>query len=918
MTKPRLLAVCVLSIVTFATSSAVWAQGGTTGTLLGTVIDQTGNPIKGVKISARSDTQIGGAKVTYTNSEGGFRLVGLLPGIFEVTATAPKLKSVIQKEVRISVTSEASIDMMMEVETGVEEVKVVERAPVVSTTNAAVRESFDEEFIDNLPSDFKLGAEAVIANSVPGAVQASTRTARIRGGGSNQTAFQVEGFDMINQRSTLKGMASIEVSTAGYGAENATVAGGVVNMVTKSGSNKFEIDLNGFAEDNHLQFFLDSGDSRDRSFFYVVNPNISGPIIKDKLWFFVNFEGRREQYVDIEDPLGLQPRNPDRRYGSLRGSGKLTWQVTPRNKLVSFNNFNFRYNMNQIRGYAPAAEPEAQQRMDDEDWFTGLIWESLLTDSVFFKSQAGLQRFFGQVGPQQCQTNPDCDNIPQIRETVPREIWFQNFNSRTQTITNKFQFVNLLEFFPHTKSLGEHDIKIKNDFATETIESASSVPGDRRITLAQGAPSQQVEYFANDPRFEDARYGWFIRAATSWKNVTSVSDTWRMTRYFTLTPGVAFTKARAFNNIGDTAFDANAITPHIAVAWDATHDGRTVIRASFNNYLDVQSTALAQFTAGSQVSRTCRWDATSQTYSSGCTFAGGVPGRTVGSPCGPDGVDLNGKECLTALKIPRTWEYTFGAEREIISGVSLAGDFVYRLYTNPFEQLETNRIWNASGSELDPNGSFRNGRATTVTDLETPSDAKRQYLGTTIAVHKREGKLKTSVGYTLSYLRGNVLDGNANAFGDIAARDVFLYGYLPDDSRHNVRGVLTYQWTKFLSTGLIYDYKSGRPYLRRFRNAITGGFDDYRASAGINPGSNINDPGDDRQLRLPDQQIVSLQSRLNWKFLLKVNFETYVDVINLLAQRTTIGVQQNDGIDFGTQTDRQGPFRLRIGARYRW
>jgi hypothetical protein len=916
MTNRRSVGLRVLLVVTFAAfASTARGQGGS-GSLTGTVVDQTGQPVKGVRIIARSDTQIGGAKTAYTNDDGNYRIPGLIPGAFEVTASAPKLKSVVVKDIRIGGVAPAEADLVMEVETGVEEVKVVNRPPVVSTTTATVKESLDEEFVDNLPSDFKLGAEAVVASAVPGAVQASTRNVRMRGGSSNQTGYFVEGFDMAGQRSTLKGMATIDVQTAGFGAEYANVPGGVVNMVTKSGSNKFELDVAGYAEDNKLQFFLDGLDSRDRAYFYIVNPNASGPIIKDKLWYFVNIEARKEQYTDIADPLNLLPRNPDRIYGSIRGSGKLTWQINARNKLVSFNNFNIRQNANQIRGYAPAVEKEAQYTTTDNDWFTGLIWESLLSDSVFFKSQIGIQRFFDQVAPEQCRTNDDCDNIPSIVETVPREMWFQNPNAfHTQLKTDKLQFINQLEFFPSSKRFGDHDVKIKNDFATQSDEAAQAFPGDRRITLSQGAPISQIEYFSNDPRVDDERRGWFIRTGTTWRNMTSLSDSWKPTRHLTITPGVAVIKVNSSNNEGQTVLDATAATPHLAVAWDATHDGRTVVRGSFNNYLDVDGTGLARFAVESQVSRNCRYDAASQTFTSGCTYSGGITGRTIGRPCGPSGVE-NGVPCETTLKVPRTWEYTVGAEREVVQGIALSADFIYRLFTNPYEVVETNRLWNASGSDYQAVG--KNGRAESVQDLETPSGAKRSYVGTTFALSKREGRFKANAAYTLSYLRGNVLDGISNLYGDIGPRDPFLYGYLPDDSRHNFRATMTYEWARWLSTGFIYNYSSGRPYLRRFRNIVTGGYDDYRAPVGINPGTNLNDPGDDRELRLPDLQSFNIQTRINWKPLLGIQLETYVDILNALALRTTTAVQQNDGPDWGSMQTRLDPFRLRIGFRYRY
>jgi hypothetical protein len=900
--------------------SMVWAQGGASGSLLGMVVDQTGQPMSGVKISARSDTQIGGAKVTYTNATGEFRVMGLIPGVFEVTATVPKMKTVHQKGVNVGVNAAAEVTLMMEVETATEEVKVIERAPVVSTKSAVVKEVFDSDFVDQIPSDFKAGAESVVATSVPGSVVVGFRGARIRGGGQNQTGFLVEGFHMNGQRSTLKGMAALEVQGGGYGAEYATYAGGVVNMVTKSGSNNFELDLNGYAEDNRLNFFLDNLDSRERSYFYVLNPNISGPIIKDKLWYFFNVEARPELVVDSPDPLGLAPKTPDYHYFSLRGSGKVTWQISPRNKLVNFTNFNMRSNYNNVRGYGNYAEPEAQTRQDDRDIFTGLIWESLLTDSMFLKSQVGVQRFQQQVGPQMCQTDPvACLHTPPVVQTFPRTVNSGNAAAHNQTVTQKLQFINTLQFFPSSRAFGEHDIRVKNDYYIEQSERAASTPGNLQTFLNGPTPDRQVEFFANDPRLEEARYGWFIRESGSWRNVTSISDSMRFARYLTVTPGVALTVARAFNGLGETPLSVTAFTPHIATAWDATQDGRTVLRGSFNQYVDVDAAAVAQFTVGDRVSRSCQWDAPSSTFSANCTFAGGLSGRTIGLPCGPTGFDANGQPCQQKLRAPRTWEYTLGAEREIIPGIALGADVIYRKFVNQYETLETNRVWNRSGSALDASGGYRNGRAQTIQDIQTPDGARRSYLGNTISVHKREGALKVNVGYTMSFLKGNILEGMGNAYGDIPARDLFLDGYLVDDSRHNIRMTSTYTWTKWLSTGVLYDYRSGRPYQRYYRNATTGGFEDLRARVGINPGTNINDPSDDRELRLPDIQELGVQFRANWLPLTGLGIETYVDVMNILALRTHTNVVQVDGPTWGTPTgDRLKPFRLRLGARFKW
>src|SRR3954467_14487104 len=104
-----------LAAITFAPAT-VRAQGGSDGAITGYVFDQAGNPLAGVQIVASSPTQIGGSKKTYSHGEGLFKLRQLFPGTFQVTATAPKLKTVIQKGVKVGITSAAEVNLVMEVQ----------------------------------------------------------------------------------------------------------------------------------------------------------------------------------------------------------------------------------------------------------------------------------------------------------------------------------------------------------------------------------------------------------------------------------------------------------------------------------------------------------------------------------------------------------------------------------------------------------------------------------------------------------------------------------------------------------------------------------------------------------------------------------------------------------------------------------
>jgi hypothetical protein len=256
--------------------------------------------------------------------------------------------------------------------------------------------------------------------------------------------------------------------------------------------------------------------------------------------------------------------------------------------------------------------------------------------------------------------------------------------------------------------------------------------------------------------------------------------------------------------------------------------------------------------------------------------------------------------------------------REIVTGIALSLDFVHRQFNNQYEVNETNRIWTSTGNRLYQFGGYRNGRPETINDLGTPDGAQRRYDGATIGVNKREGRVKANLTYTLAYLTGTVFNGFNNAFGDVPPRDVFLDGFLPDDHRHEIKATLAYQATPWLSFGTRTIYLSGQPYDRLFRSDVTNGYEVYRAERGNTAGGNLNDPADDRQLRLPDQMEVNVQARVNFMPLIGQQLDFYVDVLNALALRTVTGVNNQDGPAFGTSTGVMDPFRVRLGINYKF
>jgi hypothetical protein len=899
----------VVGLATLLTGlgSYVRADGGQNGSIVGHVFDQSGMPLRGIKVTVGSDTEIGGKRTAYSNDDGRFRFPALSPGRFEVQASADKLRTVIIKDVAVGISAPVEVNVVMEVETATEEVAVVERAPLVETRAAALKEVLDQDMIQSMPLNERNNAHEQLVGNVAGA-----RGREVRGGRVNQTLFTQDGFDLREQFPTMKSSAAYEILTGGHGVDAPTASGAAVNLVTRSGSNRYEFEMNASADHSRLRFFQDANEAVDPSYTFVIGPTLAGPIIKDRLWFFTDVESQHYSTSRRDDPSGLfGPRPP---YGSIinKGTFKLTGQLSSRNRVSALMNFTHGGEKNQKNG--AGVDVQAQESRQWRRLFTGLIWEALLSDNQVLRSQLGVTYYGDHFFPARCAQEPeDCDHFGPVRQTFPLAQETINNDRHLRNDTIDVQFVNRYDWFLETRRAGEHALSLRSTFFTEQETDRTSTPGDTLTTFNGQNPVRRITYFSNDPRLEPERYGWFIQGMSWYRHVATISDSWRPTRYLTLTLGLSHIWAQAGNTRQGEGMNVQTFAPSMSVAWDATHDGRTVLRGSASNYADVEIETVARHTLSGRVSQNCEWNPNTDAFDRNCIYDGGASRNTIGLPCGPTGFDLQGLPCRERLKIPRTQEIVLGAEREVVNGVALALDGIYRKYGQQYDVRETNVVWNGNGTLLEPTGGFRNGKNQNVSDLGTPEYADRRYLGLTVGARKRDGRLKVQSSYTWARL-----EGAAGDYGDVPAQDPYLRGYLGDDHRHEVKILAQYQINRWLSSGLRYFWRSGIPYNRFYRNGLYGTFIDNRARLGYSPGTDINDPGDDRELRLPDLQSFNLQARLNLQPLIGKRLELYVDVLNVLGLRTVTDVTQNDGPNFGLATARLEPFRMRLGVNFRY
>jgi hypothetical protein len=331
-TRGVILLLAVLALALGSWTSAR-AQVAGSGNLTGTVTDEKGAAVAGAKVAVRnSGTGIG--RDLLTDSAGEFRALQVPPGTYDVTVQAPGFGRVKMTGIHVDVGATETIPITLRVAAVTEEVTVSGQAPVLETEKTEVSQTLSSNLASNLPingrrwEQFVLLTPAVTTDGGFGLVSyrgisGLYNNNTVDGADNNQAFFsESRGRTRIAYSYSQDSISEFQVTSSNYSAEFGRAAGGIVNAVSKSGTNAYHGDLFWYLRQFHGNAYdpLTKFNAATRPGTVLSKPellrnqfgaDIGGPIKQNKLFFFASYDGQRRSFTGSITPGSASYFSPD-------------------------------------------------------------------------------------------------------------------------------------------------------------------------------------------------------------------------------------------------------------------------------------------------------------------------------------------------------------------------------------------------------------------------------------------------------------------------------------------------------------------------------------------------------------------------------------------------------------------------------
>jgi outer membrane receptor protein involved in Fe transport len=614
----------------------VWAAESDTGSIDGHVFDETKAAIPGATVTAKN-VATGLSRNAVVSASGTYHIAGLPAGVYDVSATVSGFSSVLRKDVPVQVASQSTVDFTLKVGGQSETVTVTGEASLVQTTKSDVGQVITSQMVENMPLNGRKFQDLSLL--VPGTRPSNyydptkTEVGGISYGGATgrNVIINVDGGDNndgvvrgLLQQYTADAIQEYKVTTQRYSAEFGRSTGGVVNVITKSGTNELHGSLFGFARDqrlNSLSFFeqkaKDEGNCDGAGQAVCKSPfkqqqfggSLGGPIIKDKAHFFVAYErNRRDDFARV-DTAGALPSEEGAFAQPFRNhllTAKLDFTLGDHNNMIARYSLEDQSRLHDFIGGNTLASSGATN--------TNMIHSGIVKNTTVLGNNkineilVQFSRFENNITAE----NPD---IPGIQ--TPSFFLGANLNTPQQTIQKRFQVRDDFSFRKEGWG-GDHDFKVGAEvlrshfggFFTPTVYGYFIFNEDlgTDVNSYLNAIADTFSGSAGDNAFDD-----------NWTYVAGyVQDDWKPTPRLTLNLGLRYevqtgpygnqfdTLARqAVQNAGfnvEKKTDKNNIGPRAGFAYDVNGDSRYIVRGGYGRYYDEIFQNITLYEYWSQVS----------------------------------------------------------------------------------------------------------------------------------------------------------------------------------------------------------------------------------------------------------------------------------------------------------------------------
>jgi hypothetical protein len=325
------------------------ARGQATTSLRGTVTDSSGGYVAGASVTL-TNPESKSVRTATTGDDGGYQFLFLLPGTYTLDVAASGFQKYEQTGLQLLVNTPVTVNLQLKVGGGKETVTVTAEEPALNLVDASIGNSFDETQVRDIPLEgrnvpdlLSLQAGVTYAGRNIADPNQDTRNGSVNGARSDQSNITLDGVDVNDQSNgyaftsvlpvTQDSVQEFRVTTTNYGADQGQGSGAQVALITKSGTNTFH----GSAYENLRNTITSANDYLvQQSELNIGAPNkplklnrnifgasVGGPLRKDRLFFFTNYEGTREREEQRAERVIPTPSLCQGIFRYLDGSGNL-------------------------------------------------------------------------------------------------------------------------------------------------------------------------------------------------------------------------------------------------------------------------------------------------------------------------------------------------------------------------------------------------------------------------------------------------------------------------------------------------------------------------------------------------------------------------------------------------------------------